>query len=220
MSDTSSTKAALIFLHGLDGSPEAWSLLRQTLPNLRPSLSGVHFVFMTGRPLPITVRDGSVMRGWFDLYDWPIAVSARDDRDGLLASVQHVRQQVQQLVQEEGIPKDRIVLAGFSQGGAVAMLAAYTDPDRYAGCVSLSGWLTLAQELQVTTEARSTPLLWCHGTRDDIVPLEQQAHGIQALKERGLTSIQEARYDMDHSHVDAEIAAVADFLEQVLFPCT
>jgi predicted esterase len=75
------------------------------------------------------------MSGWFDLYDWPIKVGAKDDPDGLAAGVETVEQHVKAL-NDMGIPSDKIVVAGFSQGGAVALLTAYQSKTRYAGCVS------------------------------------------------------------------------------------
>jgi predicted esterase len=215
--DAPTSKAALIFLHGLGDTPAGWSSLRHSLPALQPSLQNVQFVFPPAPIIPISINGNSRMPGWFDLYDWPIGISAKDDHEGLMRSVEQIRQQVQTLVTEHGIPKDRIVLGGFSQGGAVAMLAAYTDPDRYAGCVALSGWLTLHGELQVSPEAKRTPLFWGHGTYDDKVLFEQQAHGIQVLKDKGVASIQHEQYDIGHSSDDDEIKAAAAFLESVLY---
>ena len=86
------------------------------------------------------------MPGWFDLYDWPIAVGSQDDKEGLMAGIKTIENEVSKL-NEQGIPSEKIVLGGFSQGGAVALLAAYKSQRRYAGCAGLSAWLTLPQEL-------------------------------------------------------------------------
>ena len=85
------------------------------------------------------------MSGWFDLFDWPIGISAKDDRDGKLAAVQQIEKTVEKLEKEMGIPPSRVVVGGFSQGGAVALLAAYHRRQEgkapFAGCVCLSGKL-------------------------------------------------------------------------------
>jgi lysophospholipase-2 len=170
------------------------------------------------------------MPGWFDLYDWPIGIEARDDRDGLERSVRQIRETVRKLELESGIPRNRILLGGFSQGGAVAMLATYTDlgdtengdtgksSTPYAGCVTLSGWLPLRDSLVVSPGAQQTPLFWAHGSYDDKVLFEQQTSGVKVLKEKGVKSVQHSQYAMGHSSTQDELEAMAEFLDSVLFP--
>ena len=162
------------------------------------------------------------MPGWFDLYDWPIGVDAKDDRDGKVAAAQQIEQTVERLEREEGIPPSRVVVGGFSQGGAVALLAAYhrrtQEKVPFAGCVCLSGWITLKDELNVTEQvAKSTPLFWGHGRYDDKVLFEQQAFGVEKLKSFGV-SVTDKAYPMGHESDYDEIEAMAEFCERVLFP--
>ena len=171
------------------------------------------------------------MPGWFDLYDWPIGIQAKDDREGKLAAVRQIEETVDRLEREMGIPPSRVVVGGFSQGGAVALLAAYHRRGGggadggggrvpFAGCVCLSGWLTLKDDIatSVTEDvARSTPLFWGHGQWDDKVLYEQQAHGVGVLRELRVDVTDES-YPMGHSSHPKETRAVADFLERVLFP--
>ena len=107
------------------------------------------------------------MPGWFDLYDWPIAVGSKDDKEGLLRGVEQIHEHVEKLQSEKGIPPSKIVVGGFSQGGAVALLAAYRQQQKeqqaFAGCAGLSAWLTLPTELDVSDGAKKTPLYWGHG---------------------------------------------------------
>jgi len=108
------------------------------------------------------------MPGWFDLFDWPIGIDAKDDKAGKVAAAQQIEQAVDKLEKDMGIPPSRVVVGGFSQGGAVALLAAYHRRTKnkvpFAGCICLSGWLTLKDDLSVTEEvARATPLFWGHG---------------------------------------------------------
>ena len=174
------------------------------------------------------------MPGWFDLYDWPIGVTAKDDRDGLLTAVAQIETEVQKL-REEGIERNRIVVGGFSQGGAVALLSAYrprnsdtaatttttTAPEKdndgaFAACVCLSGWLTLADEVQVSDAAKQTPLFWGHGEYDDKVLFEQQAYGVEKLQQQDI-QVEAQHYPMGHASHPQEIARFASFLDQVLF---
>jgi predicted esterase len=164
------------------------------------------------------------MTGWFDLYEWPIRMGAREDRDGKLAAVRRIEETVEMLEEEMGIPPSRVVIGGFSQGGAVALLVAYHKCGRggggkvpFAGCICLSGWLTLEDDLTTTDISRTTPLFWGHGERDDTVPFEQQAHGVGRLRELGLDVTDES-YPTGHGVHPREMLAVAEFLKRVVPP--
>jgi len=162
------------------------------------------------------------MPGWFDLFDWPIGIGAKDDREGKMAAAQQIEQTVEKLEQEMGIPPSRMVVGGFSQGGAVALITAYhrrrEGKAPFAGCVCLSGWLTLKDELSITEEvAKTTPLFWGHGQWDDKVLFEQQAHGVEKLRNLGV-DVTDFSYPMGHSSHPQETEAMAEFVEKVLFP--
>ncbi|KAL3821650.1 hypothetical protein ACHAXA_006070 [Cyclostephanos tholiformis] len=215
------SRSALIFLHGLGDSPAGWSSLEDDLPSIRERLGDVHYVFPPAPTIGLTINGGLKMPGWFDLYDWPIGISARDDKDGMLAAVEQIETTVETLEREMGIPPSRVVIGGFSQGGAVALVTAYhrrRGKVPFAGCVCLSGWLTLKDDLTTVTEdvANATPLFWGHGKWDDKVLFEQQAHGVGRLRELGMDVTDES-YPMGHSSHPKELGAVAEFLERVLF---
>merc|ERR1712154_699549 len=93
------------------------------------------------------------MPGWFDLYDWPIGVGVRDDHDGLSKAVQAVEDCVSNL-ESKGVSRDRIVIGGFSQGGAVALRSAYHAKGGFAACASLSGWVTFKD---VSSDGKNVP---------------------------------------------------------------
>lgn len=217
-----SGKSALIFLHGLGDTPAGWSSLEYQLPTIRESLRDVHYVFPPAPTVGITINGGMEMPGWFDLFDWPIGISAKDDKEGKVAAAQQIESAVEKLEREMGIPPSRVIVGGFSQGGAVALLAAYHRRTQgkvpFAGCVCLSGWLTLKDELEVTEDvAKATPLFWGHGQWDDKVLFEQQAHGVEKLRAHGV-DVSDSSYPMGHSSHPKETEDMADFIDRILFP--
>jgi len=158
------------------------------------------------------------MPGWFDLYDWPIGVGVRNDEDGLEKAVQAVEDCVDDL-EKSGVPRNRIVVGGFSQGGAVALRSAYHSKSKggYAACVSLSGWVTFGGD-DVSNTSRDVPLFLGHGSQDDKVLFEQQKHAEITLSEDDKVGVIESKsYRMGHSSHPQEMADFANFLNKVLF---
>lgn len=218
MSTSAKPSSALVFLHGLGDSPAGWSQLEYSLPRLQPRLSNVKYVFPAAPDIPLTINGNMIMPSWFDLYDWPIGVGCKDDRVGMLKGVAQVREIVEKLKSEDGIDPSRIVVGGFSQGGAIALLSAYheSNESKFAGCASLSGWLTLKDEINPSPSSSETPLLWGHGEYDDKVLFEQQAFGVNLLREKGV-KIEASQYEMGHESHPEEMAAFAKFLDNILF---
>ena len=227
-SSASSSKydGALIFLHGLGDTPYGWSEIQYLLPEMKPRLDSIKYVFPPAPKMPITINGGMIMTGWFDLYDWPIDIGCQDDREGLLRAVEQIEGCVQKLSEEDNIPPSKIVIGGFSQGGAAALLAAYLkNKNQYAGCVGLSAWLTLVDDLQKKADSggdggstsKTTPLFWGHGTSDEVVLFQQQSYGINKLKELGVSNIHQAHYNMGHSSDPDELKAMAEFIDKCLF---
>ena len=223
--DSGNNRAAVIFLHGLGDTAVGWSSLERTLPSICPRLGNdlVTYVFPQAPTISITLNGGMRLPGWFDLYDWPIDATARDDKIGQLKAVRMLEDTVEQLEREEGIPASRVVVGGFAQGGAVALLAAYNRRNRgkvpYAGCICLSGWLPMRQHFSVNPGiAEMTPLFWAHGKYDEKILFEQQVLGVQRLRDRGV-EVTTKVYPVGHESCNSqEIEAMADFLDDVLFP--
>ena len=222
---SSTTKhAALIFLHGLGDGPRGWSVLEKQLPALKPRLANLHYIFPQSPEIPISINGGMRMPGWFDIYEWPIQVGDPDDRTGQLAAVTQMEEEILQL-EQQGIPRSKIVVGGFSQGGAIALLTAFhhynskeTCPP-LAGCVSLSGWLTLTDDFDDDTELphKDTPLFWGHGQYDDKVVFAQQKYGVEKLSHAGVANLQFQSYPMGHESCAQELRDLADFLDETLF---
>ena len=228
---SSSYRGALIFLHGLGDTPSGWKSLEQSLPRLKPNLdsSNVKYVFPAAPTIPITINGGMTMPGWFDLFDWPIGVGSKDDPTGLMRSMEQIETEVTKL-EEIGIPSHKIVIGGFSQGGAVALLSVYhqkkaENGKKFAGCAGLSAWLTLPEEVvQEGTKKddprQNIPLFWGHGTYDDKVLFEQQKFGIEKLtNEFGLDykHVTNTQYPMGHESCGQETKDLAEFIDNALF---
>eukprot|EP00537_Pseudo-nitzschia_pungens_P000042 CAMPEP_0172368534 /NCGR_PEP_ID=MMETSP1060-20121228/27815_1 /TAXON_ID=37318 /ORGANISM="Pseudo-nitzschia pungens, Strain cf. cingulata" /LENGTH=248 /DNA_ID=CAMNT_0013093163 /DNA_START=171 /DNA_END=917 /DNA_ORIENTATION=- len=230
---TSSYRGALIFMHGLGDTPRGWMSLEQQLPRLKTRLKDIKYVFPAAPTIPITINGGMAMPGWFDLYDWPIGVGSKDDPVGLMKGVEQIKAEVERLQTEDGIPPNKIVVGGFSQGGAVALLSCYhqnlkeeAEAKAFAGCAGLSAWLTLPKEVvELTSKNKEDPrtkipLFWGHGNYDDKVLFEQQQFGVEKLSnEFGLewNKITSTQYPMGHQSCEQETRDLADFVDNVLF---
>mmetsp|Transcript_20337 Transcript_20337/g.47764 ORF Transcript_20337/g.47764 Transcript_20337/m.47764 type:complete len:360 (-) Transcript_20337:2258-3337(-) len=221
---TNKDKAAIIFLHGLGDTPDGWSkLLPEALPTYRPNLANVDitYVFPPAQNVGITVNGGEQMPAWFDIFDWPLGVDAKDDPKGLAMSVKRIEKIVAELTDEEGIDPSRVVLGGFSQGGAVALMAAYNrrkkDAVPFAACACMSGYLPLKTYLDVSEgAAKDTPLFWAHGEHDDKILFEQFVYGVEKLESAGV-SVTACSYPVGHESSNfEEIDDFAAFLEDVL----
>lgn len=210
-------KAAMIFLHGLGNSPKTCiPFIQDRLLLQDPSLcQNVKFVFPSAPRLCSTINGGQCLPCWFDLYDWPVGVSVRDDREGIRQAVRQVEREVAKL-EAEGIPKECIFLGGFSQGAALALETVYGSEDRFAGCIALSGWLPLRGHVECSANARETPLFWGHGHFDSSVRAEQQFFGVKKLLEQGVKSTSVKTYKMGHTVSTEELGDIAEFLHLAL----
>jgi len=212
-------KAGVVFMHGLGDTPAGWSDLKQQLARFDARLKSpeIEWTFPAAPIIPLTINDGATMPGWFDLFDWPIGPDAKDDRARVLEGVEAVRKQIAKL-EASGVPPERIVVGGFSQGGAVALNAAYRHDKKLGACVALSGWLTLKEDFAGDLgPAASTPLFWGHGVQDDKVLFPLQKIGVGLLTQRGV-KVDASQYPMGHGAHPDEMAKLAKFVGDILFP--
>jgi phospholipase/carboxylesterase len=204
---------SVIWLHGLgadghDFVPLVPELMRQRSLPLR-------FIFPHAQLRPVTVNGGYVMRAWYDIHSFD-----RDNRQEDVAGIEASAAVIRALIareNERGIDSERIVLAGFSQGGAMVLYTGTRLVMPLAGIMALSCYLPLAGELAATHSAGSvaTPVFMAHGRQDPVLPHEAGVRAREALKAAGYR-VQWHSYDMPHAVCPAEVADIAAFLGTVL----
>ncbi len=204
--------AAIIWLHGLgadghDFEPVVPDIVRR---GERPW----RFVFPNAPIRPVSLNGGLPMRAWYDLKS--LDRSAAEDLAGFWDSEARIRELIAREA-ERGIPADRIVLGGFSQGGAVSLYTAPRLGSRLAGVLALSCYLPLAERLaaEQREENRLTPIFMAHGRTDGMLPLALGTMSRDTLVRLGY-QVEWHEYPMAHSVCLEEIAAIREFLLRVL----
>jgi phospholipase/carboxylesterase len=209
-------RASIIWLHGLGADGHDFEPL---IPQLEiVDQLGVRVVLPHAPHRPVTINAGMVMPAWYDIA--AADFSHGQDIEGIRAS----EQQLRALIQHEvtlGIPTVRILLAGFSQGGAIALHTGLRYPEPLAGILALSTYLPLAASLEAERSAanRAIPILMAHGTRDPLVPLQLAEQSREWLQQAGY-HIDWHTYAMPHAVYPEEIADVKRWLVQRLGPVT
>jgi len=208
--------ATVIWLHGLgadgyDFVPIVKELEVNTLPGLS---GGVRFIFPHAPVRPVTINNGMSMRAWYDIK--MVDLVRQEDDAGVRASQLEVEKLIAR-EKERGIPAGRIVLAGFSQGGAITLQAGLRHPERLAGLMVLSSYLPLAGSVaaEASPANRDVPILMAHGTRDPVVQLVRATTSREQLEKLGY-KIEWHDYPMEHSVCLEEIQAVRAWLGKIL----
>ena len=204
--------AAVIWMHGLGADGHDFVDIPPLL-RLPPRLA-VRFVFPHAPMQPVTINGGMVMRAWYDVR--PDAGARREDEAGVRAS----QRRIEALIAREktrGVPASRLVLAGFSQGGAMALHTGLRHGERLAGIMGLSCFLPLADRLAAEASAanREVPIFLAHGTQDPLIPLARARHAHQVLTGLG-SPVEWREYPMPHSVCEAEIRDIGAWLAHVL----
>jgi phospholipase/carboxylesterase len=172
------------------------------------------YVFPHAPMMPVTINNGFVMRAWYDIRTADLA--HREDEQTIRASQRAVEELIGREVQR-GIPRARIVLAGFSQGAAITLQAGLRQAEPLAGLVALSGYLPLADRLAAEGHPGSArvPVLMAHGTDDPVVPVARAIYSRDLLASLGY-GVDWHEYPMPHSVCAEELEAIAAFLRQRL----
>ena len=204
--------ASVIWLHGLGDDGHGWSAVVPQL-GLPKSLS-TRFLFPHAPVMPVTINNGIAMRAWYDIK----AANLTERAD--VAGVRQSQTQVEALIAQErarGIASRRIVLAGFSQGGAIALYTGVRHAERLAGVVALSTYLIDPPNLvaQASPANRDLPIFMAHGTHDPVIHLTWADTSRRALEAAAWT-VEWHVYPMEHSATLEEIEAVGKFLRRVL----
>jgi len=207
-------QASVVLLHGLGADGHDFEGI---VPELRlPDALGVRFVFPHAPIRPVTINGGHRMRAWYDIAR--IDKGAPQDETGIRDSARVAGELIAR-ENDRGVPTGRIVLAGFSQGGAIALFAGLRHPDRLAGILALSTYLPLASKLAAEAHPANAavPVFMAHGTLDQVVPLGLAEESRAVLAERGV-DLQWRTYPMAHSVALPEIEDIRAFLVRVLSP--
>jgi phospholipase/carboxylesterase len=207
--------AAVIWMHGLgaDGSdfvPVVDELELAGAPAIR-------FVFPHAPMQPVTINNGYVMRAWYDVKWGDLEGRSRQaDEKGLRASQAAVLQLIER-ERSRGIEPENIVLAGFSQGGAIALQTGLRYPEKLAGIMALSTYLPLAETLasEATDCNRQTPLFMAHGLQDGVIGHEMAVRSRDILAQHGY-AVEWHEYPMAHSVCLEEIEHIGSWLRRVL----
>ena len=208
--------AAVIWLHGLGASGDDFAAIVPEL-DLR-GCPAIRFVFPHAPAMPVTVNGGYVMPAWYDIFGTELGTGAvkREDASGIAKS----QQAIEALIANEvarGISPAKIVIAGFSQGCAVALHTGLRHSAKLAGIMALSGYLPLASTVAAERSAAnaSTPIYMAHGTQDPVVMLNRAEASRDVLQALGYP-VQWHTYVMPHSVHPQEVADISAFLKQVL----
>ncbi len=203
--------AAVIWLHGLGADGHDFEPI---VPELRlPPTLKLRFVFPHAPVRPVTINQGMRMRAWYDIFQFG---GGPEDESGLRAS----QSLVEALIDKEkkrGIKAERIVLAGFSQGGAIALQAALRHSEKLAGVLALSTYLALSAKLEKEKSAASldVPIFMAHGQLDELIPISRAEQSRKALEGLGY-KVEWHAYAMPHSVCPEEIRDIAGFLVRTL----
>ena len=202
--------AAVIWMHGLGDDGRGWS---EVVPSLGlPRQLAVRFVFPHAPVMPVTINNGMRMRAWYDIRQ--ANLNERADIDGVRRSQAHV----DALLAREaarGVAPGRTLLAGFSQGGAIALYAGLRAPSRLAGIVALSTYLIASDRTGAEASAanRDVPIFMAHGIYDPVVQFAWAERSRDALKAGGWP-VEWHAYPMEHGAVLEEITAAGSFISR------
>ena len=201
-----STELAVIWLHGLGADGHDFEPI---VPELRVRRA-VRFVFPHAPIRPVTINNGLEMRAWYDIVGFD---ASAEDAAGIRASAAAVTRLIDREV-ERGVPAERIVVAGFSQGGAIALQLGLREPRRLAGVLALSTYLPLAATLAREKSAvnAAVPIFMAHGSADPVIPLALADASRRALEREGY-AVDWRVYPMAHAVCAPEIAAIGAWLD-------
>ena len=202
--------AAVIWLHGLGASGHDFE---PVVPELGlPEDTAVRFIFPHAPNLPVTINGGMSMPAWYDIK--AMDIDRVVDTEQLRASADAVAKLVEQQ-KHKGIPPERIIIAGFSQGGAVAYELGLSYPERFGGVLALSTYFATADTVERSEANADVPISVYHGTFDPMVPESLGVRSVETLKEMGYDPSYQT-FPMEHSVCLEEIQDIGRFIRRHL----
>lgn len=204
--------ASIVILHGLGADGRDFVPIAEQLD--LSSIGPVRFLFPSAPHRPVTINGGYSMPAWYDILG--VDLASRQDEVGLRQSLASIEALLAH-EKSRGIPAGRIVLAGFSQGCAMALMIGLRHKERLAGIAGLSGYLPLADKTAVerSLASQDVPIFLAHGTRDDVVALARATASRDALVALGCP-VEWHEYLMAHSVCPQEVADLQNWLLRVL----
>ncbi len=201
---------AVLWMHGLGADGHDFEPI---VPELAvPDDRDVRFVFPHAPSIPVTLNMGMHMPAWYDITE--VDLQRRHDKAGIRASAEHIHALIRR-ENERGIPSDHVFLAGFSQGGAMALFCGTRYPEPLCGVLGLSTYLVCEDSLdaEASDANRRTPVFMAHGDQDPMVPLVRGQAARAALESRGY-DVAWQTYGMAHAVCLEEIQAIGAFLTE------
>jgi phospholipase/carboxylesterase len=198
--------ASVIWLHGLGASGHDFE---PVVPELGlPADAAVRFIFPHAPNLPVTINGGMRMPAWYDIK--AMDIDRVVDKEQLMASSDAVARLVDQEI-ERGVKSENILIAGFSQGGAVAYELGLSYPKRLAGIIALSTYFATAETVAVSAANKGIPINIYHGTRDPMVPESLGRTSVQKLEQLGFSPSYKT-FPMEHSVCLEEVQEIGQFI--------
>jgi phospholipase/carboxylesterase len=204
--------ASIIWLHGLGADGHDFEAI---VPELRlPDYLGIRFIFPHAPVIPVTINGGMAMRAWYDVKSPDLR--QQEDRESIESSAGLLRDYIESEI-DRNIPSNRILVAGFSQGGAIALHAGLRCPSRLAGLLALSTYLPLPDRLQSEAHASNsdTPIMVTHGTLDPVIPVFQGKQSYEILDLAGF-QVTWHEYLMQHEVCHQEIKDISAWILTIL----
>lgn len=201
---------AVIWMHGLGASGHDFE---PVVPELGLSSDmAVRFVFPHAPQIPVTINGGMVMPAWYDILE--MSLERKVDVDQIQKSAGMINDLIAREI-ERGVKPENIVIAGFSQGGAIAYQVALTHPQKLAGLLALSTYLAVDDSDSFTEANQSLPIKIDHGTQDPVVPVVLGQRATESLQQKGYT-VDFSTYPMAHQVCMPQITAIGQWLNEVL----
>jgi phospholipase/carboxylesterase len=204
-------KGTVIWLHGLGAS--GWDFVSLVKDLCLPSTLPLRFIFPHAPEMPVTIHGSQVMPAWYDITH--VDIPRQPDAEGIKRS----QASIEDLIAYEhsrGMTSEKIMMAGFSQGGAITLQTGLRYKERLAGLIALSTYLPMAETLasEASPANKAVPILMLHGSRDAVIPIARGEESCATMKSQGY-KVQFESYSIEHS-VDIEvIKSIAQFLRRI-----